>query len=127
MKSYLNLDRFPIDRPDDESYRELVARCRSDLEQHGMFNLDGLVKADALVEAVAALTPKMASQSFTHQCSHNVYFKTNVEGLPADHPALVKFESVNHTLCADQLAGFTGDRHERFEDCCNLETEGITG
>jgi hypothetical protein len=105
MKNYLNLERFPIDRPEDESYRALVARCKAELEQHGMFNLEGLVKTATLVEAVAALAPKMASESFTHQRSHNVYFKPCVAGLPEDHPALVKFQTVNHTLCADQLDG----------------------
>jgi len=105
MKKYLNLDAFPIDRPGDESYRALVARCRTDLEQHGMFNLDGLVKTETLAKAVAQLMPKTASESFTHQRLHNVYFKRCVEGMPEDHPALVKFQTVNHTLCADQLAG----------------------
>lgn len=105
MKNYLNLDEFPLDRPDSESYRGLVGSCRAELEKTGMFNLNGFVKAVALDEAVAALAPKMASESFTHQRSHNVYFKPRVAGVPEGHPALVKFKTVNHTLCADQLAG----------------------
>lgn len=34
---------------------------------------------------------------------HNIYFRKSIDGLPDDHPALQQFETVNHTLCADQI------------------------
>ena len=39
MKNILDLDRFPLDRPDSTEWQTLVAQCRADLAQHGMFNL----------------------------------------------------------------------------------------
>ena len=51
------------------------------------------------------LTPIIAANSFLHRRLHNIYFRDNVEGLPADHPALRCFETINHTVCADQLSG----------------------
>ena len=104
MKDYLNLDEFPLDRPDSDAYRHLVDRCRIELERTGMYNLTGFVKPATLDKAVAELAPRMASHSFTHQRKHNVYFKPHVDGLPKDHPALAMFQTVNHTLCGDQLA-----------------------
>ena len=86
-------------------YHSLVKRCRTDLENDGMFNLEGLVKDSVLNDAIGKLAAKMATESFTHARSHNIYFKEHVEGLPDSHPALVKFNTVNHTLCADQLTG----------------------
>ena len=58
-----------------------------------------------MARAVAAAAPAMATDSFRHARSHNIYFRDNVEGLADDHPALAKVETVNHTLCADQLQG----------------------
>ena len=105
MNDLLNLKKFPMDRPGSEEYKCLVERCMGELEEDGMFNLEGFVRPECLAEAVAALAPKMASESFLHQRRHNVYFKKSVEGLPGDHPALVQFQTSNRTLCADQLAG----------------------
>ena len=105
MQKIVNLDRYPLDQPDSGAYQSLVARCRSELAQDGMFNLEGFVRAEILASAVNDLSPAMATDSFTHQRRHNVYFKPKVEGLASDHPALKEFQTVNHTLCADQLAG----------------------
>ena len=63
------------------------------------------VVADAVAQAVSAVAPAMAAESFRHARSHNIYFRDSVEGLADDHPALAKVETVNHTLCADQLQG----------------------
>ncbi|MGI9350514.1 MAG: HalD/BesD family halogenase [Rhizobiaceae bacterium] len=105
MQKLFNLEKFPINCPESESYRLLVKRCRTDLEKEGMFNLEGFVHNAVMQKAVEAIAPKMAAESFTHARSHNVYFKEQVDGLPQDHPALTKFQTVNHTLCADQLQG----------------------
>ncbi len=72
---------------------------------HGMFNLEGLVNPGAIAAAVAELDPLIESSSYRHARRHNIYFKNDIPGLGADHPALRQFETVNYTLCADQLAG----------------------
>ncbi len=103
MKQLLDLDRYPLGRLDSPSGQDLVARCRRELERDGMFNLEGLVRPAAIEACARDLEPLMDDQSFTHKRRHNIYFKDTVEGVAPDHPALKPCETINHTLCADQL------------------------
>ena len=103
MKHLLDLDRYPINHPDSPEYRDLVAHCQAELAADGMYNLDGFLRPDAAQSAADALKSKMASDSFRHSRMHNIYFRKNLPDLPADHPALTKFQTINHTLCADQI------------------------
>ena len=104
MEQILDLERYPLEAKESTSYRELVERCRQDLKIEGMFNLEGFMKPEAIAEAIEKLTPAMEKDSFTHQRRHNIYFRKSVPGLAENHPALSEFETINHTLCADQLS-----------------------
>jgi hypothetical protein len=110
IRDLLDLDRYPIDRLDAPEAERLIDRCKTELAAHGMFNLEGLVKPRAIATAVSELDPLIDSASYRHARRHNIYFKNNIPGLAADHPALQQFETVNYTLCADQLAGTVVDR-----------------
>jgi hypothetical protein len=103
MQDLLDLDRYPVDRGDVAG--ELAERCRSDLANTGMFNLEGFVRPEAIRRAAQEIVPLSSTAAFTHQRSHNVYFLKEVPGLREDHPALTRFQTINHTLCGDQLAG----------------------
>jgi hypothetical protein len=103
MQHILDLDRYPLDKPGTPAWETLVARCRADLVKDGMFNLEGLVRPEALAQAIAEIRPVMDTLSFTHRRRHNIYFRKEVPGLAADHPALALCETVNHTVCADQI------------------------
>jgi hypothetical protein len=105
MRELLDLDRYPIDRAESAGYAELVAYARGELAAHGMFNLDGFVRQGAIERAAAEILPLSDGISYTHQRRHNVYFVDRVAGLAADHPALLQFDTVHHTLCDDQLTG----------------------
>jgi hypothetical protein len=105
MHDILDLDRYPLDRLDSPEGQALAARCRTDLAAHGMFNLDGLLRPGAVAGAVAEVKPVLESASFTHRRSHNIYFRKDLPGLAPDHPALRLCETVNHTICADQIPG----------------------
>lgn len=105
MKDLLDLATYPIDQPDTAGYRDLVAQCREKLAKDGMFELPGFMHPTVAAQAATAAAPAMATDSYRHARSHNIYFRDSVEGLAPDHPALKKVETVNHTLCADQLAG----------------------
>jgi hypothetical protein len=105
MDQLVDLATYPINRPDSPEYAALVADCRARLAAEGMFELPGFLRDAAVAQAVAAAAPAMATDSFRHARSHNIYFRDNVEGLADDHPALARVETVNHTLCADQLQG----------------------
>ena len=103
MHHVVDLDRYPLDKADSPAWRELVAQCRAGLQEHGLFDLEQFVRPEPLAECVAQLAPRVETQAFTHRRKHNIYFLDEIAGLPADHPALQRFETVNHTLCGDQL------------------------
>lgn len=102
---FLDLQTFPLDQPDTPEYAALVARCKAEMAAGGMFNLDGFMRPEAAAAEATAHGPKMASESFNHCRTHNIYFQKDVPGLPADHPALMLHETSNNTLCSDQLQG----------------------
>ncbi len=103
MRDLLDLDRYPLDQPGTAAYEELVAYCRTELKRAGMFNLEELVRPATIRAAAAEIVPLALSSSYTHARTHNVYFLEHVEGLKGPHPALRKFQTINHTLCDDQL------------------------
>ncbi len=104
MQDILDLERFPLDKPGTPEWNALVARCKFDLKKDGMFNLEGLMKPEALKKTVTEIQPVMDTLSFVHKRSHNIYFRKEIPELAADHPALVKVDTVNHTVCADQIS-----------------------
>lgn len=103
MHDFLDLDTYPVDQPGTAAYDALVARCRAELADGGMFNLDAFLRPDVAQAEAIRLTPRMDSDSFNHAREHNVYFKASVPGLSEDDPVLQKFATSNNTLCADQL------------------------
>lgn len=105
VEEAIDLERYPIDRPDSGSYRDLVARCQRALARDGMFNLFGFLIPAAVDLAVSQVKPVLDRESYAHTREHNIYFKPSIDGLPPDHPALRKVRTTNHTICTDQLAG----------------------
>ena len=105
MKGILDLARYPLDKPGIPAWIALVEKCRADLVRDGMFNLEGFVRPEALSRAVAELQPVLDTLSFTHKRLHNIYFRKEVPGLSDEHPALRKTQTVNHTVCYDQIPG----------------------
>jgi hypothetical protein len=105
MRDIVDLDRYPLDRPDSSACHALVARAQAELAAAGMFNLPAFLTPAALAGATAALAPAFARDAFTHARRHNIYFRKTIPGLPPDHPALAEVETINRTLCADQMAG----------------------
>lgn len=103
MQNILDLERYPLHHIGSPGWNDLVERCKVDLDRNGMFNLDNLVRADALEKIMAEVRPAMDTLSFVHKRSHNIYFLKNIPGLPDDHPALTRTETINHTVCADQI------------------------
>lgn len=104
MKHILDLDRYPLDKEGSDEWHAMVARAVADLDAQGMFNLEGFLRPDAVQKLVAQIKPVMDSQSYTHKRLHNIYFQPEIPGLEANHPALRQVETVNHTLCADQIS-----------------------
>ena len=103
MRDILDLDLYPLDRPGSPAWTELVQNCRAELAREGMFNLERLLLPGAIARAMAEVAPIMERLSFLHKRSHNIYFRKEVPGLASDHPALKLVDTINHTVCGDQL------------------------
>ena len=103
----VDTERYPL--ADPVRSRPLVERCRRLLERDGSFSLENFLRHEALAEAVRQIEPRMARIAHRHVANHNVYFTDEVPGVPAEHGALARLESVNHTLTCDQL----GSTHVR--------------
>jgi hypothetical protein len=103
MRDILDLDRYPLDKPGSNQWIALVEKCQADLERDGMFNLEGFVTSDAFLKAVDELKPIIDTLAFVHKRRHNIYFKKNIPDLAEGHPALTMTETINHTVCYDQI------------------------
>jgi hypothetical protein len=103
MHDILNLERYPLHKPGSPEWNDLVHRCKADLARDGMYNLDDLMRPDAISKCLDEVKPIINTLSFTHTREHNIYFMKSIPGLAEDHPALSKTKTTNHTVCADQI------------------------
>jgi hypothetical protein len=110
MNDVLNLERFPLDRPESAEAEKLAVACRAELAATGMFNLEGFVRPAQIERAAGELLRLSERDSYVHRRSHNVYFSDTVPGIAPDHPALRRIDTINHTLCGDQIAGSIVER-----------------
>lgn len=105
MDKLIDLERYPLDRLDTAAGQKLVAQCIDDLERNGMFTLEGFMRRAAIDAMLPGMLDKIAQESFNHTREHNIYFDDNITDVAADHPALARVKTINHTLCGDQIAG----------------------
>ena len=106
----IDLETYPLDQPERAGWQALVARCRTELAEQGMFDLAGFMRPAARAQALAELVPVIETAAFTHARRHNIYFRKEVEGLAPDHPALAIVETKSHTICGDQMVGSVVER-----------------
>ena len=106
MDQILNLAEFPLNDLESPAGEALVARCRNALDTEGLFNLEGLVRPEALENCVNEVVPELDANAYSHSQDHNIYFKKTIAGLSPDHPALKLSRTSNRKICGDQMAGF---------------------
>ncbi|MDH3636294.1 MAG: 2OG-Fe(II) oxygenase [Gammaproteobacteria bacterium] len=104
MDKLIDLNKYPLHRLESAAGQQLVAQCIDDLERKGMFTLKGFMRRPVIDEILPGLLQKLEHESFCHSREHNIYFSDNVDDVAADHPALARVNTINHTLCGDQLA-----------------------
>ncbi|MEM6670037.1 MAG: 2OG-Fe(II) oxygenase [Pseudomonadota bacterium] len=105
VHAIIDTDRYPLERLESSRSIALLEDCRQKLATDGMFNLDGFLRPGVAEQAASEIAPLFPDHAFTHARRHNIYFQKGASELPADHPALVEYETVNHTICADQIPG----------------------
>ena len=103
MRQILDLDRCPLHESGETPGQALIARCRDELRDTGMFSIAALIRPQALETCIAEVAPVLDAAAFTHFRDHNIYFDDEIGELDSNHPALRRFTTVNHTICGDQI------------------------
>jgi len=104
MNKLINLERYPLHQLESVAGQQLVTQCIDDLQRDGMFTLKEFMRGKVIDAILPGLLQKFKQESFTHSRQHNIYFDDDIDDVAADHPALARVETINHTLCGDQLA-----------------------
>ena len=96
----VDLDSYPIHELDSPRGRELVARCRAELAEHGVCNLPGFVTPAAVAEMVR-LAGELADRAWPSDKTHTIYFEPADGSVPAAHPRARLVRSAKHGIAYD--------------------------
>lgn len=81
----VDLERYPIDRPDDPMLRRTIERARNDLERDGCARIGGLIRP-TLHDALAEETDGLAPAALFSTEPYTPYGTPPDESFPASHP-----------------------------------------
>ncbi len=110
LSDVVDLDRYPIDRPDSDEYRALIADARRELADDGAFVLDGFVRATAIGRILPAVDA-IEEHAFHATKHHNVYLRADDLAFAPDHARNAKQVTTSatvgydHTRTIDDLDG----------------------
>ena len=79
ISQLIDLERYPIDRPEDPGYAELLRAGRLALERQALFSMPGFVRPDAVQPMARELEAQMS-----HSCRYDR--QRNAYVLPEDEP-----------------------------------------
>ncbi len=96
----IDLERYPLDRPDTQAYAALVTKARADIAATGACVLDGFSPADALPGMVAEVSPHLG-KAFYKTKTHNAWLIEDDPSVPADHARNQKQTTTSATLGYD--------------------------
>ena len=118
LESVIDLDAFPLDRPDGVELRDLIAAARCDLEATGCACLLGFVQATAHA-ALSDETNQLAPAAFKNSQHITPYADLGGDAWPADHPrrraGLMTNGFVGKDLIEDESMIKSIYRDERFK------------
>lgn len=98
---YIDLDRYPIDRPGPER-DAVVARARAAIESDGCAVLEGFVPTEHL-PAIVAECDRVAGHAHRNFNRTNPYFTADRDDLPVTHPLRRFYDRSNAFVPADNF------------------------
>lgn len=107
--TWVDTDRYPIDRSDSHDYAALVAECRRDLERTAVARLPGFLRAE-VVPALADQAAAVARRGYANDALANVYFTEADASLPANHPNRTMVRSAQKAVAMDLLGDDFGTK-----------------
>ena len=102
LKNLMDLDRYPVDRPDSLQGKTLIEACAEQLEQSGCCNLPGFIVPQALkrmVDEAVELEPLAHHQDGRR----NAYFTRDDPDLPPDDPRRRFWQYRMHQVAGDVI------------------------
>lgn len=82
----IDLDRYPVDRPDDARYQQLLTEGRASLDELALFSMPGFIRPD-IVPKMARELDQLVPVSSRYEQMRNAYAEGFDEpGRAADHP-----------------------------------------
>ena len=96
----VDLDRYPIDTPDNPNRGALVARCRGQLAEVGCAVLPGFLSESGL-RLLRDESAAVAGAAYYSRQHTNVYFSADDDSLPAGHPKRLFFDRTSAFVPAD--------------------------
>ena len=125
---YINIEDYPLDRPESQAWKEAVDRIRAELGDSGCCVLPGFIKPDAL-ELLSKQGHEVAPHAYRYLETVNAYNIDINSDLDEDHPAKVTFEKGNAFVAKDLIPQehlisqlFSNTEFKQFvADCFNKE------
>ncbi len=103
LADLVDLQRYPIDRLQQDAGRRLVADCQAALDSIGCIVLSDFITPAALT-AMAAEARGLSGQAHFHDIRTNPYGSAGDPALPADHPVNLFDERSNGFVGGDLMA-----------------------
>lgn len=103
LADIVDVDRYPIDRPSSDAYRELVARCQRDLDACAAAQLPGFLRESVLPALLREACDAASVHAFANDALSNVYFTEPDDTLPPHHPNRVMVRSAQKAVAMDRL------------------------
>lgn len=105
LADIVNLDAYPIDRPDDAGLAEIVSRCRAGLEARGCSVLEGFFAPG--IEAMRREAAELAPRAYIQERYGNPYSSPDDPSLPEDHPVRTFLKRNQGFVAGDTIAEST--------------------
>jgi len=102
----VDLERYPIADLDTGPGAAFLARCQAGMQAHGWCNLDGFIRADALVRLTAEANDLLPTAETLH-VRRNIYQGAIDPSLPPDDPRRQEFTHIAQQLADDQIPAET--------------------
>ncbi len=102
----IDLDRYPIDRPESQGAQDLINTCRWQLADDGCVVLEDFVRPEMLAR-LEAETERLSPQAHLNETKTNPYNSAADPLLPAEHPKNRFDDRTNGFVAGDQIEGGT--------------------
>ena len=110
LASLIDLDRYPIDRPDSDGYRSVVADAHAGLRGDGCAVIKDLVRPDALARLGDEIRERKHTTHFSTQVINPYFHYHHNPDFPDRHPVNTFIERSSGFIPGDSWEATTATR-----------------